>query len=386
MKFPFLEEYKSFLGNNYNTYFSPGRINLIGEHIDYLGGNVFPSAISLGTYAFVTKREDNELHFISHNFKQFGTTVVSLDNLEYKKSDNWTNYAKGMFNTYINKGHKITKGLNILIYGTLPNSSGLSSSASLEVLIGTMIKEEYNIPLTKLEIVLDSKDVENDFVGVNCGIMDQFAIGMAEKDHAIYLNTETLEYEQVPLLLEGHKILIANTNKKRTLADSKYNERVSECNEALIILNSNNYNIENLCELKEEQLSNIKPLLPTTIYNRVEHAVLENTRTINAVKELQSNNIQNLGKLLYQSHYSLKDLYEVSCDELDLLVEEFKNNNAVGARMTGAGFGGCAIAIVKDKHIKETIKNVKEKYLSKFGYNTDIYEVVPSEGPRKVKG
>ncbi len=384
MEFKFLEEYKDFLGEDYNTYFSPGRINLIGEHIDYLGGNVFPTAISLGTYAFVSKRSDNELHFISHNFKKFGSTVSFLDDLSYKKKDNWTNYAKGMFQTYLKKGHEINHGLNILIFGTLPNSSGLSSSASLEVLIGTMIKDIYKLPITKLEIVLDSKDVENNYVGVNCGIMDQFAIGMAEKDKAIYLNTDSLEYTQVPLILNHHKILIANTNKKRALADSKYNERVTECTKALNILQDNNYNIKNLCELDQTDLTDIKEILDNTIYKRVEHAVLENIRTKKSVGQLEKGNLVEFGKLLYQSHDSLKGLYEVSCKELDTLVDAFKEVNALGARMTGAGFGGCAIALVKEENIEETIKYVKQKYRETIGYDTDIYEVLPSGGPRKL--
>ncbi len=382
MDFSFLKQYKELIGNTYNTYFSPGRINLIGEHIDYLGGNVFPTAISLGTYAVVSKREDNELYFTSHNFQEQGTIIVSLNDLSYKKEDNWANYAKGMFKKYIDKGHTITHGLNILINGTLPNSSGLSSSASLEVLVGTIIREEYKIKISNIEIVLDSKDVENNYVGVNCGIMDQFAIGMSEKNKAIYLNTETLEYRQIPLELKEYALLIANTNKKRALADSYYNQRVNECKEAKEIINNNGFNIQELCELKYKDLDQTETFLSGVLLQRVRHAITENHRTKKAVQNLIDGDLLSFGALLYESHRSLKNDYEVSCVELDTLVNSFRRNGAIGSRMTGAGFGGCAIALVPKKDIKKIIEKVEKDYKKIIGYETNIYKVEPSGGPQ----
>lgn len=381
----FLQEYHTFLGEEYNGYFSPGRINIIGEHIDYLGGNVFPTAISLGTYAYVSKRNDQELHLVSDNFKDFGETIISLKDLEYKEEHKWANFVKGMFKKYIDKGYNINTGLNILIHGTLPRSSGLSSSASLEVLIGTVIKHEYNLNLSNLEIVLDSKDVENNYIGVNCGIMDQFAIGMAEDKKAIYLNTNTLEYQQIPLDLGEYTLLIANTNKKRTLSEGVYNQRVEECQNALKKIQDKGINITNLCELSESQVKEMKSYLTQTEYKRVTHAVTENTRTIQSIEALLQNDIVSLGKHLYDSHASLKDLYEVSCIELDTLVDSFQQQGAIGARMTGAGFGGCAIALVQKDKASQISKKVEQDYFNKIGYNTEIYQVTQSGGPRKIE-
>ena len=373
--------YQHILSNRTTTYFSPGRINIIGEHIDYLGGNVFPSAISLGTYGIVSKRSDRIFTFTSHNFPDNGTISISLDDLSYKEMDGWVNYPKGMIQTY---KEFIPHGLDIVIYGTLPNSSGLSSSASLEVLIGYILKIEFNINITNLDIVLASKEVENNYIGVNCGIMDQFSIGMAKENHAIYLNTETLEYKQVPLILGDYKLIIANTNKQRSLSDSKYNERVTECNEALSII-SKSKQLNELCDLEIKDLNQIQKDLPHILYNRVEHAVTENQRTKQAVRHLQNNNIVELGELLYESHNSLRDLYEVSCLELDTLVDAFKEIGAVGSRMIGAGFGGCTLAIIHKDKIEETINYVSKKYKGKIGYNADIYIVHPSGGPKIIK-
>jgi len=376
---------KDFLQGEPNVYFSPGRVNLIGEHIDYLGGNVFPSGISLGTYAFVTKRDDDELHFISENFKDFGVKVASLKDLTYKKEDNWTNFAKGMFEALIKEGADVKHGLNILVYGTLPNSSGLSSSASLEVLIGEVIKEEYNFEIEMFDMVQIAQKVENDYIGVNCGIMDQFAVGMSKENTAIYLNTNTLEYKYVPLDLGEFTLVIANTNRKRALADSKYNERRSECDKGLSILQSNNVDINQLCEMTSEVYENNKSKIKNfVVRNRVEHAVYENERTVNAVKALEEGKILKMGQLMNQSHNSLRDLYEVSCKELDVLVDYFRKNGAIGARMTGAGFGGCAIALVPTLKVEKVIEEVKKSYLDIIGYHASFYAVKTSDGTKKI--
>jgi len=384
MDFQLTKDYQTFLGGHYHKYFSPGRINLIGEHIDYLGGNVFPMAISLGTYAWVSKREDHEIHMFSHNFPDQGISIVSLEDLSYKKEDGWTNFIKGMIKKYQEKGYHISHGLNILIYGTLPYSSGLSSSASIEILAGTIIKYEYNLSIKNIDMVLDAKDVENNYVGVSCGIMDQFAIGMAEKDKAIYLNTDTLEYEQIPLILNDHRLLIANTNKSRALADSKYNERVQECEQAKNQINKHHHHINEICDLKVESLDVIKGFLDPILFKRVKHALTENSRTLQAISYLEKQNYKGFGRLLYESHASLRDLYQVSCIELDTLVEAFKRHGALGARMTGAGFGGCIIALCHKDDMEKIITNVKKDYKKATGRQTDIYEVHPTGGPRRI--
>ena len=366
-------------------YFSPGRVNLIGEHIDYLGGNVFPTAINLGTYAFVTKREDMEFHFLSCNFRDFGEIVVSLDDLDYNETRNWTNYPVGVLQYMINEGLEVTTGLNILIYGTLPNSAGLSSSASLEVLMGTLLCEEYDFQMDMIDIVKLSQKVENNYVGVNCGIMDQFAVGMSKKNKAIYLNTNTLDYQLVSLELGDYTLVISNTNKKRALAESKYNERRSECDRGLNTLKSEGIEINQLCELTVSKFNEISHLLPSnTIKKRVEHAVYENDRSKKAVTYLNEKKLKKFGDLMNLSHDSLKNLYEVSCLELDTLVDSFRKHGSIGARMTGAGFGGCMIALVRTGNVKNTIEKVKDDYLEIIGYNADFYTCKTSDGARKL--
>lgn len=380
-----IESNGDFLKKIPQIYFSPGRVNLIGEHIDYLGGNVFPTAINLGTYAFVTRREDKEFHFLSHNFKQFGEKVVSLNNLNYDEERNWANYPTGVLQYMIDKGLKIDCGLNILIYGTLPNGAGLSSSASLEVLMGTLLCSEFNFRMDMIDIVKLAQQVENKYVGVNCGIMDQFAVGMSKKDKAIYLDTNSLDYEFVPLELGDYTLVISNTNKKRTLADSKYNERRNECDSGLEALKTSGHNIENLCDLTVQNFNDLLDIFPSkTIKNRVEHAVHENDRTKKAVKYLNEQNLIKFGKLMDLSHDSLKNLYEVSCKELDVLVDSFRKHGSIGARMTGAGFGGCMIALVESNIVDDVIKNVRKEYKEIIGYNADFYPCETSDGARKV--
>ncbi|HKL47933.1 MAG TPA: galactokinase, partial [Candidatus Izemoplasmatales bacterium] len=381
MNFEFLKQYQRFLGNDYHIYFSPGRVNLIGEHIDYLGGKVFPIAISLGTYAFVSKREDNELHLMSHNFPQQGEVMISLDDLDYKEDDGWTNFFKGMFKTYKDKGVKYPFGLNILVYGTLPYSSGLSSSASIELLAGIVIKDTYKLGIKNIDLVLDAKDVENNYVGVACGIMDQFAIGMAKKGNAIYLDTNTLDYEQVSLDLKDYRLFIANSKVKRDLADSKYNERVKECEDAKAMINDHGFEINALCDLDYKYLKDLKEFLDVKLFNRVLHAISENIRTKDALSALKNHDFVSFGNLLFESHQSLKNLYEVSCLELDTLVDSFKNHGALGARMTGAGFGGCVMALCHKDDMVSIKEKVYDDYLNATGIKTDIYEVEPEGGP-----
>jgi galactokinase len=381
-----IKEHKNFLQDSPSIYFSPGRVNLIGEHIDYLGGHVFPTAIDLGTYGLVTKRQDKEVHFLSHNYKQYGEVVVSLDDLSYQEKDNWANYCKGMFDAVKKEGHSLDFGLNILIYGTLPSGAGLSSSASLEVLIGHIIKDQYKIELDPLHIVKMAQKVENNYIGVNCGIMDQFAVGMGKEEQAMYLNTETLDFQYVPLRLKDYKLIIANTNKKRSLSESAYNKRRIECDKGLAHIQSLGVKVEQLCDLS---LNDLVPLKETfsdeIVYKRVLHAVSENERTNKAVTALQNNDFILFGQLMNQSHKSLQEDFEVSCKELDTLVSLLQEQGAIGSRMTGAGFGGCTVSLIHKDKVDDIIKEVDKEYIKQIGYKADFYQVVSSDGTKKVE-
>jgi galactokinase len=381
-----IEKNQGFLKGTPDVYFSPGRVNLIGEHIDYLGGSVFPAAINLGTYGFVTKREDKELHFLSENFKERGVITTSLQGIVYKKEDNWTNYCKGMFKFFQDKGVTFEHGYNILIYGTLPNGAGLSSSASLEVLIGEIINDQLNLNEEMVKIVQMAQKVENNFVGVNCGIMDQFAVGMGKENSAIHLNTNTLDYKIVPLELGDYTLLIANTNKRRSLTESAYNERRSQCDQGLETLQNNGVKIKELCDLTPNEFESVRQYLTDPIIsNRVEHAVYENNRVESAVTNLQKGDILRFGELMTQSHDSCRDLFEISCHELNVLVDSFIDNGAIGARMTGAGFGGCAIALVPTEKVDDIVRIVQETYRRIVGYNADFYPVKTSNGTSKIE-
>mgnify|MGYP004549834043 FL=1 len=363
-------------------YFAPGRVNLIGEHTDYNGGHVFPCALTMGTYAVARKRNDNKLRLYSMNFEKIGVLESTIDDLKYNPKEDWINYPKSMIWAMKNDGFNIDKGFDIVYYGTIPNSSGLSSSASIEVLTGFVLKDMFNLDVDMTKIALLGQKAENKYIGVNCGIMDQFIIANGKKDCAIFLDTANLEYEYAPVKLENAKIVIMNTNKKRGLGDSKYNERRAECEEALKELQQK-LNIKSLGELTEEEFEANKDLIKSeTRQKRAKHAVYENQRTIKAVKALKENKIDLLGKLMIASHNSLRDDYEVTGKELDTLVEESLNQEGViGARMTGAGFGGCAVSIVKSDKVDDFIKNVGKEYKEKIGYEADFYAVEIGNGP-----
>ena len=363
-------------------YFAPGRVNLIGEHTDYNGGHVFPCALTMGTYAVARKRNDNKLRLYSMNFEKLGVLESTIDNLRYNPKEDWINYPKSMIWAMKDEGVNIDKGFDIVYYGTIPNSSGLSSSASIEVLTGFVLKDLFNLDLDMIKLALLGQKAENKYVGVNCGIMDQFVIANGKKDCAVFLDTANLEYEYAPIKLEDAKIVIMNTNKKRGLGDSKYNERRAECEEALKELQQK-LNIKSLGELTEEEFEENKDLIKSEIrQKRARHAVYENQRTIKAVKALESNKIEELGKLMIASHNSLRDDYEVTGKELDTLVEEsLKQDGVIGARMTGAGFGGCAVSIVKSDKVDDFIKNVGKEYKEKIGYEANFYAVEIGNGP-----
>jgi len=372
--------------NPTNIYFSPGRVNLIGEHTDYNGGNVFPCALSIGTYGLTTKRDDKKVRLYSNNFKDIGVIEFDLDQLKFEKEHDWANYPKGVIKTFKDHGFDISNGFNVLVYGNIPNGSGLSSSASLELLTSIILKDTFNLKIDMVSMVKMSQEAENKFIGVNCGIMDQFAIGMGTKDCAILLDCNTLEYRYSKINMDGYKLVIGNTNKKRGLVDSKYNERRAECEEALRILKEYK-NVSSLGELTEEDFESLKDKIENPIIRkRAKHAVLENLRTLKAVETLENNDIKTFGELMNQSHISLRDDYEVTGIELDTLVEAAwdQKDNVIGSRMTGAGFGGCTISIVKEDSIDEFINYSTEKYEKIIGYKPSFYVVDISDGTRKL--
>lgn len=368
-----------------SKFFSPGRVNLIGEHTDYNGGHVFPCAIHKGTYALVKKRDDKKFRMYSENFENLGIIEFLLDNLVNEKKHKWVNYPKGVVKMFIEAGYKIDSGFDVLFYGNIPNGSGLSSSASIEIVTSIILKDLYNLDIDMVEMVKLSQKAENQFIGVNSGIMDQFAVGMGKKDNAILLDCNTLKYSYAPVILKDEVLVIGNTNKKRGLADSKYNERRAECEEALKDLQKE-LDIQSLGELSVEEFNKSEKLIKNEINRkRAKHAVYENQRTIKAQKELMKENLEEFGRLMNESHVSLRDDYEVTGIELDTMVEiAWNQEGVIGSRMTGAGFGGCTISIVKKDAVDKFIENVGKEYKEKVGLDADFYVVNISDGAKKL--
>lgn len=365
------------------TFHSPGRINLIGEHIDYNGGYVFPCALEFGTFGCVRKRNDKKVNLASTNFDL--KVSVHLDDVNYIEADDWANYPKGVI-SIMQKYYYEIGGMDILVSGNIPNGAGLSSSASLELLIAVMINDLFNEgKIDRVELVKICQTAENQFVGVNCGIMDQFAIGMGKKDKAILLNCNTIEYSYADMKLGDYSLVIMNTNKRRALNESKYNERRAECEEALELLKTKK-DINALCELTVDEYNKIEyTITKENVKKRAKHAVYENERVKTAYECLKNGNLDKFGKLLVESHNSLKNLYEVTGIELDTIVEEaLKVDGCIGARMTGAGFGGCAIAVVKKSNVDNFINAVKLAYASIIGYEPSFYLSGVGEGTTEI--
>jgi len=361
-----------------NAYFSPGRVNLIGEHIDYNGGLVMPCAITFGTYLLLSPNNDGVFRFRSLNFED--TPNIPLQN-EYEKTDEkWFNYPLGIIEYFLKDRH-ILQGLDMLFYGDIPISSGLSSSASIEVVTAFALNDLFDAGYSKLDLVKLSQSVENNFIGVNCGIMDQFAVAFGEKNKALMLNCDTLDYQAVDSNLGEYILAIINTNKPRKLAESKYNERVQECQTALTALQQE-LDINNLCDIDTDTFNKHSHLITDkVIYKRAQHVIEENDRVKLAAVALSNNNLAEFGRLMYASHDSLRDLYEVSGKELDAVVEYSKTDgNVAGARMTGAGFGGCAIALVKESAFDNFSQNVIAYYTSKIGYAPSVYSSLIGDG------
>lgn len=382
-----LEKFKELFGDEgeIGVYFAPGRVNMIGEHTDYNGGHVFPCALTIGTYGVARKRADKKLRFYSMNFESVGVIESSVEELKPQKEAGWTNYPKGVMWAFGEKGMQVTQGMDLVLFGNIPNGSGLSSSASLEVLTGFILRDMFGFEVSNQDLALIGQFSENRFNGVNCGIMDQFAIAMGKAEHAIFLDTATLNYEYAPIKLEDAKIVICSSNKKRGLGDSKYNERRSECERALEELKKV-VSIETLGDLTEEQFEQHKAAIGEEVCRkRAKHAVYENQRTVRAVEALKNNDVKLFGELMNASHVSLRDDYEVTGIELDTLVEEaWKVEGVIGSRMTGAGFGGCTVSIVKNEAVDAFIEKVGAAYEKKIGYAADFYVVEIGDGPRKL--
>jgi len=370
--------------NRIRSFFSPGRVNLIGEHIDYNGGFVFPTAISLGTYGAIAKNNDKSIRLYSDNYPQTGIVHTDLTHLDYRSDHGWANYAKGIIRELLKRGCIIDEGFDIAITGDLPIGSGLSSSAATEVLIVVMMNELFDLNIPRPDLALLAKAVENEYMHVNCGIMDQFVIACGRKGHALLLDTETLDYKEVPLHLGQYEIVICNSMKKRELVESRYNERRAECEQALTILNEYT-SARNLCEISYPEFVELEDKLPDkTLRKRVKHVITENLRTISAYDLLHADNLAKFGKTMLESHYSLKEDYEVSCPELDTLVELAMNNGSIGSRMTGAGFGGSTVNIVKYTDFASFKNNVQNAYQKKYGVICDIIHCDTADGTRET--
>ena len=371
--------------NDVRVFFSPGRVNLIGEHTDYNGGHVFPCALSFGTYGAISQRNDKIVRMYSENFEDKGIISFEIDNLKNEEEHDWANYPKGVIDVLRKHGYDVNQGFDMVVYGNIPNGAGLSSSASLELLMAVMMNDIHQFNIDRVELVKYCQEAENNFIGVNCGIMDQFSIGMGQDSSAILLDCNTLDYKYSTVDLKDEVIVIANTNKRRGLADSKYNERRSECEEALKELQTE-LKISTLGELTEDEFEKNKHLIKSDIRaKRAKHAVYENQRTLKAVKALEDNDIETFGELMNQSHNSLRDDYEVTGKELDTLVDlASKHEGTVGTRMTGAGFGGCTVSIVKRNNVDDFINNVGKQYKEIIGYDADFYVANIGAGTREI--
>lgn len=388
MKKKLFDKFAELYGNSEGAgfYFSPGRVNLIGEHTDYNGGHVFPCALTMGTYGAARKRDDRKMHFYSMNLDKFGVVETSLDDLTNKQEYNWANYPLGVVWAFAEKGYTLDTGFDMVIWGNIPNGSGLSSSASLEVLTGVILTDLYGIDsLSMTDLALIGQYSENNFNGCNCGIMDQFAVAMGKKDNAIFLDTSTLSFEYAPIKLEDAKIIITNSKVKHSLVDSAYNDRRRECTEALEALKTN-LDIKALGDLTPEEFEASKELITDPVQlRRAKHAVYENQRTIDAVAALKSGDIVKFGQLMNQSHISLRDDYEVSCEEIDVLVDlAWAIPGVIGSRITGGGFGGCTVSIVKNDAVDTFIENIGKAYKEKVGHEAEFYTVDIGEGASRV--
>jgi galactokinase len=378
-----INEFSARFGMNpEHIFFCPGRVNLIGEHIDYNGGKVMPCAISLGTYLAVSKNTDKKIRFQCLNFPD--TAELHLQESYSKTGKEWFNYPLGVINEVVQNDNAIS-GLDMLFYGDLPIGAGLSSSASIEVLMGFALSEMFGLKISNKEIALLAKKIENEFIGVNCGIMDQFAVAMGKKNKAVLLNCDNLEFEYLPFEIGEYILAIINSNKQRTLADSKYNERFAECGKALKALKKE-LHVTHLCDIDLKTFEENRHLINDHVLEkRALHVISENYRVGVAKDALKGNDLTAFGKLMYASHQSLKDWYEVSGKELDTIVDFCKTyDDCIGARMTGAGFGGCAIALVKKDKFEDFSSKLSSYYNEKIGYELEVFASEIGDGVREI--
>jgi galactokinase len=382
----FLEKYYEKYGNRQNKpvlFFSPGRVNLIGEHTDYNGGYVFPCALNYGTYLLIRKTGEKKLRFSTINFND--DTDALLNGLFVNSGKKWINYPLGVINEFLKRNIQIT-GLELLYYGDVPNGAGLSSSASIEMVTAVALNDLFSASFSTIDLVKMSQKAENEFVGMNCGIMDQFAVGFGKRDNAIFLNCHTLEYENIPLVLNDNSLIITNTNKRRGLTDSKYNERRSECDKAVELLQSYKP-ITNLSQLSTDDIHLLeKYISDPVIRKRARHVISENGRVLEAIRVLKDNNINRFGELMNLSHDSLKNDYEVTGPELDTLVYEGRKlPGVIGTRMTGAGFGGCTVSIVKKVHSAKFMTDLALTYKSRTGLTPEFYQPEIGNGAGRLE-
>jgi len=381
--------FENVFGNTDNSrlFFAPGRVNLIGEYTDFNGGHVLPCALTIGTYAVVRPRTDRKLRFYSENFSELGIIEAATDAIGYKDSHDWANYPKGVVAIFQQAGIDIERGFDIAFYGNIPNGAGLSSSASIEMLMAVILKAFYTVTFSMEEMVALAQKTENEYIGVNCGIMDQFAIGMGKKEHGVLLNTSTMAYHYAHLDLGEYALVIGNTNKRRGLGDSKYNERRAECEQAVADLNQV-MDIKHLCDIDVATFEKNKDVIKSEVHlRRARHVISENERTIKAHDELNNEHMEAFGALMNDSHESLKNDFEVTGIELDTLVEIAQSfEGVIGSRMTGAGFGGCTVSLMHKDCVQRFIEGVNRSYKEAIGYDADFYVVEAGDGACELVG
>ncbi len=367
------------------VFFAGGRVNLIGEHTDYNGGHVFPCALTMGTYGAIRLRADDVIRLYSDNFPDAGIIKAPLSPLTFEKTRGWANYVLGVVWALCEAGMRLPCGFDLMLHGDLPNGAGLSSSASVEVLTGYALKQTYGLDVDLVALARIGQRAENAFVGLNCGIMDQFASAMGRENAAIFLDTATLAYRYAPLVLDRYELLIFDSKKVRGLADSKYNERRAECDHALACMRSVR-DVPSLGALTEAEFLALQHAIPSeTERRRARHAVTENVRTVEAAQQLENGNLAAFGRLMNESHRSLREDYAVSCRELDVLVDALQRAPTVlGARMTGAGFGGCVIALADKNDSDALIARVLAEYRENIGHAAACYRAGIGGGPREL--
>lgn len=367
-----------------NMYFSPGRINIIGEHIDYNGGHVFPCAISLGIYGTIKPLAEMKARLLSLNVKG-GFFEVDLDKISEKPLGKWIDYPLGVVRVLQSRGYVLSHGFEMIVHGNLPNGAGLSSSAALEMLTIKMLVDMFGFKIERVDQALYCQEAENNYVGVKCGIMDQFTVAMGRRGHAVLLNSKNLVYLYAPLDISRNSLLIIDSGKKRSLSNSGYNKRREECAQALAILKKR-WPIEKLCDLSMNQLRASQDLFDNyLLYRRARHCVSENERTIAAYQAMYNRDLVELGRLMFRSHNSLRRDYQVSCFELNTLVDFARKHHAKGARMTGAGFGGCALVLIKNSRVRAFINDVLDNYQKITNCVPSIYQVEICDGTRRLE-